>query len=122
MNLETLTKHESKGGSFTEIFHLPNDGQVSCLIIDPNEVRGNHYHERKIEVFTVLYGSATFAVRNRETGNLMKAEVNGSNPMTIAIHPNHTHNVTAGPGGAVIAIWCDEIFDKNDPDTIAEEI
>ena len=122
MNLEKLVRHDSRGGSFTEMFKLPNDGQVSCLIIDKNETRGNHYHERKTEVFCVMYGSATIRVRDRKTGTVMNVELHGDNPMTVAIHPDNTHSITALSGGAVVAIWCDEQFNEEDPDTIAEEV
>lgn len=122
MNLESLTKNESRGGVFTEIFKLEHDGQVSCLIIDRNETRGNHYHEHKIETFVVLYGSAVIRVRDRDTNNVMTVHVGGSKPMAVTIYPNNTHSITANEDGAVVAIWCNEQFDKDNPDTIGEEV
>lgn len=122
MQLENLKVNSDARGSFVEAFKLPSDGQVSYIIANPGQTRGNHYHLRKTETFLVIYGSAEMAVRDRETGNVMHAIANGTRPLSIKIVPNHTHAVTATSEGAVILVWCDEQFNEKDPDTYPEEI
>ena len=122
MDLKKLKVNSDFRGSFIETFHLPTDGQISYVTILPEETRGNHYHLRKTERFVVVYGSAVFTVKDRVTEDLMKVTVTGAKPMAITVVPNHTHALTATDEGAVVLIWVDEQFDKEDPDTYSEEI
>lgn len=121
MNLETLEVKSDERGSLIEAFKFP-DGQLFYVIIKPGETRGNHYHNRKTEKFLVIWGSAIISVKDRETSNVMKAEVNGLNPMVAVISPNHTHNITATNEGCILLVWVDEVYDEKDPDTIQEEL
>ena len=122
MKLTTLKVNKSMTGSFVEAFKLPNDGQVSYLIVNPHETRGNHYHGRKTEHFTVIYGSAILDSKDRITGDMMSAEVSGYKPLVATIPPNHTHRITATDEGCICLIWCDEQFDTKNADTFEEEI
>lgn len=122
MKLTPLEVKKDTRGSFIEAFKLPNDGQVSYIIINPTESRGNHYHERKTEHFLVIYGAATITSKNRETGDVMNVTLSGYKPLTATIPPNHTHRITATDEGCICLIWCDEQFNKEDADTFPEEI
>lgn len=122
MDLKQLEVNKDYRGTFIEAFKLPNDGQISYIIINPGEARGNHYHKRKTEHFLVMYGSATMTVKNRETGDTLSAEVSGYKPIIITVTPDHTHQIVATDEGAIVLVWCDEIFNKKDSDTYPEEI
>jgi UDP-2-acetamido-2,6-beta-L-arabino-hexul-4-ose reductase len=122
MQLEMLEPKDDRRGRLVEAFKFPNDGQVFCVIAEPDETRGNHYHKRKTETFLVIEGTATMRVRDRLTGNLMKVEVSGDKPLSIKVTPNNTHSITAGEHGAVFLVWVDEVFNEDDPDTIPEEV
>lgn len=122
MQLEQLEVNKDSRGSFVEAFKLPNDGQVSYVIVNPGESRGNHYHERKTEHFLVIYGAAEITVKNRETSDVMNVTLSGYKPMVVTVVPQHTHVITATDEGCIMLIWCDEQFDKNDSDTYGEEI
>lgn len=122
MDLTPLTINKDTRGSFIETFKLPNDGQVSYLIVNPHESRGNHYHDRKTERFVCIYGSAEISVRNRETGDVINAKLSGFKPYVVTVVPQHTHSITASDEGCIMLVWCDEIFNKKDPDTYPEEI
>lgn len=121
MKLEKLDPKTDSRGTFVEAIKLPNDGQVSYLIINPGELRGNHYHLRKIEKFVVVYGTATIICKDLSTGTVMKAEVGDQNPMSIEIHPNNIHAITS-KHGCICMIWCSEQFNEEDPDTFAGEV
>jgi UDP-2-acetamido-2,6-beta-L-arabino-hexul-4-ose reductase len=122
MHLEMLEPKNDRRGSLVEAFKFPNDGQLFYVIAEPDETRGNHYHKRKTETFLVIDGEATIRVRDRKTGNVMKVTVSGEKPLSIKVAPNNTHSITAGEDGAVFLVWVDEQFNKDDPDTILEEV
>lgn len=122
MNLKPLTVNKNSSGSFVEAYKLPHDGQVSYLIVNPKETRGNHYHQRKTEHFLVMYGAATIVSKNRDTNDVMKVELSGYKPLVATIPPNHTHSLTATDEGCICLIWCDEQYDKEDSDTYPEEV
>lgn len=122
MQLEQLEVKKDTRGSLVEAFKFPHDGQAMYIIANPHESRGNHYHLRKTEVFLVIYGSAEITVKDRKTNNVMKVEVNGTQPMSVKIIPNHTHVITATDEGAIILAWVDEQFDPENPDTYQEEV
>lgn len=122
MNLELLQVKSDNRGSLVEAFKLPNDGQLFYVVIEPGESRGNHYHTHKIEHFLVIWGSAVISVKDRESGNVMKAEVAGQKPMVAKMAVNHTHNIVANSEGCILLVWSEELFDEEDPDTFAEEI
>ena len=122
MNMEALEVKKDSRGSLVEAFKLPTDGQLSYLIINPNETRGNHYHQRKTESFLVIYGAATMRVRDRKTGNVINTEVSGYQPISITVSPDNTHSITATDEGAIVLLWCDEQYNKKDADTHPEEV
>lgn len=122
MKLEQLTVNKNSSGSFVEAYKLPHDGQVSYLIVNPKETRGNHYHLRKTEHFLIIYGAATITSKNRDTDDVMKVELSGYKPLVATIPPNHTHSLTATDEGCICLIWCDEQFNKEDADTFPEEV
>lgn len=121
MDLQPKEIKSDERGSLVEAFKLPTDGQIFYVIANPHQTRGNHYHLRKTEHFLVIYGSAEIAVKNRDTGDVMKVEVSGSKPMTVTVVPNHTHYITATDEGCIFMVWCDEQFDESDHDTYPEE-
>lgn len=122
MRLEKLETKPDSRGTLVEAFKFPSDGQVFYVIANPNETRGNHYHDRKTEHFLVIYGSAVIQSKDRETGNVMKVEVAGTRPMVATIPPRNTHAITATDEGCIFMVWCDEIYDPENPDTYPEEI
>jgi UDP-2-acetamido-2,6-beta-L-arabino-hexul-4-ose reductase len=121
MHLEPLEKKTDERGTLVEAFPF-KPGQVNAIIINPGESRGGHYHLRKTEAFLVVLGSAELAVKNRATGDVLKAEVSGMKPIRATIVPNHTHLITAGPDGCICLVWCDEDFHASDLDTYWEEL
>lgn len=122
MDLKFLETNRDYRGSFVEAFKLPHDGQISYVIAEKNETRGNHYHTRKTEHFLVISGTAELEAKDRETDNVMRVTTTGSKPMVVTIAPNHTHNITAKDDVCIFLVWCDEQFNPEDPDTFPEEI
>jgi UDP-2-acetamido-2,6-beta-L-arabino-hexul-4-ose reductase len=122
MQLDQLVPKTDYRGSLVEAFKFPTDGQLFYVMALPGQSRGNHYHQRKTERFIIIAGSAELSSKDRTTGNVMKAELNGGRPMIVTVPPNNTHSITAGEEGVIFLVWVDEQFNNKDPDTFPEEI
>ena len=110
-------------GSFTELIHTADSGQISFSTSKPGITRGNHYHHTKIEKFIVLSGSATIKMRKIGENKIHTFTTSGTHPTIITIPVGYTHNITnTGTEDMVLLIWCNELFDKNNPDTFYEEV
>ena len=119
-----LTRHADARGSFFEIIRSHGGpGQSSFSTTVPGITRGDHFHRRKIERFTVLAGQGTTELRRLFTHKVYKFEVTGDEPMAIDMPTMWTHNITnSGDQVLYTSFWTNDIFDPNNPDTIAEEV
>lgn len=110
-------------GNLIEIFKFPDIGQIFYSTTNPGFTRGNHYHNRKIERFCVVEGSALIRLRNRQTNEIKEYMVSGKNPEVVEMTLNWTHNIkNIGEGGMKLLVWVNEVFDPEDPDTFFEEV
>ena len=55
-------------GSFTELVHTQDCGQVSINISKPGITKGQHWHNSKWELFIVVSGHGLIQERNINTG------------------------------------------------------
>lgn len=110
-------------GSFTELAHTTTSGQFSVSVSKPRVIRGNHYHHTKIERFIVVKGQAEISFRHIENKEIYTYHVNDSKLEIITIPPGYTHKIeNTGQDEMILFIWCNEIFDKNNPDTYYMEV
>src|SRR5690606_24742952 len=73
-----LTRHADARGSFFEVIRSHGGcGQSSFSTTVPGISRGDHFHRRKIERFTVLSGSATISLRKLFTNEVFEFTVTG---------------------------------------------
>ena len=115
--------HNDARGSFTELIHTLDSGQVSFSVSHPGITRGNHYHHTKVEKFIVLSGEAVMRFRKIGDASVTEIPVSGTHPTIITIPVGYTHNITnTGTTDLVLLIWCNEIFDPTHPDTYPEEV
>ena len=64
-------------GSFTELVHTLDCGQVSINISKPGITKGQHWHNSKWEQFIVVAGHGLIQERNINTGETVEFEVTG---------------------------------------------
>jgi UDP-2-acetamido-2,6-beta-L-arabino-hexul-4-ose reductase len=95
---------------------------VFVITIRPGFVRGNHYHTRKVEKFTVVQGEALISARNRETNDVKVYQIIAEMPETVTITPPWTHKISAVGDGCTLLCWVSEVFNPDDTDTFAEEV
>ena len=119
-----LTRHADARGSFFEIIRSHGGpGQSSFSTTVPGITRGDHFPRRKIERFTVLAGRGTITLRRLFTDKVYEFEVDGDDPLAIDMPTMWTHNITnSGDQVLYTSFWTNDIFDPNNPDTIAERV
>ena len=111
-------------GSFTELVHTLNAGQVSINISKPGITKGQHWHNTKWEFFIVVAGHGLIQERKLGTDEVIEFEVTGENIQCIHMLPGYTHNIInlSETEDLVTVMYCNEIFDPNRPDTFFEKV
>ena len=66
-------------GSFTELVHTLNCGQVSINISKPGITKGQHWHNTKWEFFIVVSGHGLIQERRIDSDEIIEFEVSGDN-------------------------------------------
>ena len=111
-------------GSFTELIHTPNCGQVSINISKPGITKGEHWHNSKWEIFIVVKGHGLIQMRKEGTDEILEYEVSGDNIQSVIMIPGYTHNIInlSDTEDLVTVMYCNEIFDPNKPDTYFDPV
>lgn len=111
-------------GSFTELLHTEDCGQVSINISKPGITKGQHWHNSKWELFIVVQGHGLIQERNINTGEEVEFEVSGDKIEAVHMIPGWTHNIInlSETENLVTVMTCNEIFDPEHPDTFFEPV
>lgn len=111
-------------GSFTELVHTQDCGQVSINISKPGITKGQHWHNSKWELFIVVAGHGLIQERNINTGEMVEFEVSGDKIEAIYMIPGWTHNIInlSQTENLVTVMTCNEIFNPERPDTFGEVV
>lgn len=131
-------------GSFTELVHTLNCGQVSINISRPGITKGQHWHHTKWEQFIVVKGHGLIQMRpenpdqiekNKELvdsltcchvdqNGVISYEVSGDKIQSVIMLPGYTHNIInlSETEDLVTVMYCNEIFDPDKPDTYFDKV
>ena len=111
-------------GSFTELVHTLDCGQISVNISKPGITKGNHWHNSKWEQFIVVSGHALIQERNINTGEFVEFEVSGDRIESVYMIPGWTHNIInlSDKENLVTIMTWNEIFNKDRPDTFFDSV
>lgn len=106
-------------GSFTELVHTLNCGQVSINISKPGITKGQHWHNTKWEFFIVVAGHGLIQERKIDSDEVIEFEVSGDNIQCVHMLPGYTHNIInlSDTENLVTVMYCNEIFNPEKPDT-----
>jgi UDP-2-acetamido-2,6-beta-L-arabino-hexul-4-ose reductase len=105
-------------GNFVEIIRLETGGQVSFSTTKNQVTRGNHFHTRKIERFSVIKGKALIQLRKIGTTEVINYYLLGEEPAYVDMPIWYTHNIkNIGEEELYTMFWINEFYDANDPDT-----
>ncbi len=118
-----LVMNVDNRGSFTEFLKSSDRGQVSVNISKPGIVKGNHWHNTKNEKFLVVSGKGVIRFRNPDENEVIEYFVSGEKLEVVDIPVGYTHNIeNLGESDMVTIMWCNELFDKDNPDTFFLEV
>lgn len=119
-----LKMNRDARGSFTELVHTLNCGQVSINISKPGITKGEHWHHTKWEQFIVVSGHGLIQLRKEGTDEVLSYEVSGDRIQSVIMLPGYTHNIVnlSDTEDLVTVMYCNEIFDPNRPDTYADPV
>jgi UDP-2-acetamido-2,6-beta-L-arabino-hexul-4-ose reductase len=110
-------------GNFVEIIRLEIGGQVSFSTTKQEVTRGNHFHTRKIERFSVIKGRALIQLRKIGTKEIFDYYLSGDKPAYVDMPIWYTHNIkNIGEEELYTMFWVNEFYDANDPDTFFEKV
>jgi len=115
-------KTDDRGNLF-EVAKFLNQGQVFFSTTKPGIERGNHYHRRKFERFSIIKGKALIKLRRIGKDEIIEHVLDGDNPSYIDIPVLYTHNlVNIRDDELLMLFWTSELFNPEDPDTIYEKV
>ena len=139
-----LKMNVDQRGSFTELVHTLNCGQVSINISKPGITKGQHWHHTKWEQFIVVKGHGLIQMRpenpdqiekNKEhvdsltcchvdQNGVISYEVSGDRIQSVIMLPGYTHNIInlSETEDLVTVMYCNEIFDPQKPDTFFDPV
>lgn len=125
-----LTMNQDERGVFTELIRTDGCGQVSVNIARPGNVRGQHWHNSKWEIFIVVSGHGLIQQRKiglDENGSpypVLEYQVSGGDMQAVQMLPGYTHRICnlSQTEDLVTVMWANEPFDPQRPDTFFEEV
>lgn len=118
-----LKQFTDERGTFVETIRLNNEGQVSFSTTLPNITRGNHFHTRKFERFTVIKGKAHIQLRKIGSDEILDFYLDGSKPAYVDMPIWYTHNITnVGQEELYTQFWISEWYNPEDGDTFFEKV
>lgn len=111
-------------GSFTELVHTLNCGQVSINISKPGITKGEHWHNSKWEQFIVVSGHGLIQMRKEGTDEVLNYEVSGDKIQSVIMLPGYTHNIInlSETEDLVTVMYCNEVFNPERPDTFFDKV
>ena len=114
-----LKMNVDQRGSFTELVHTLNCGQVSINISKPGITKGEHWHNSKWEQFLVVSGHGLIQMRKEGTDEVLNYEVSGDKIQSVIMLPGYTHNIInlSETEDLVTVMYCNEVFNPERPDT-----
>jgi len=119
-----LTSYKDARGSFTMIHENHADKSTfSVNVINPNEMKGGHWHNTKTEIFTCIKGKIVITLEDvmNKDGEVKMVALNRFDKLEIPVGYLHSvFNYTEEE--AMFTIWTNEFFNKNQQDTWTKTI
>lgn len=118
-----LTMHTDQRGCFTEFLKQAEFGQLSVNRLKPGIIKGNHWHNTKVEKFLVVSGKGVIRLREIFASEVITYAVDGEKLKVIDIPVGYTHQIiNTGDTDMVTLIWANECFQPEFPDTYPMEV
>ena len=106
-----------------EKFSEKEFGQIYVTTANPGQIKGNHYHKRKVEWFCVIKGEGELVLKDKITGEREIIKIGDSNKVVVKIPANISHAVrNIGRDTLILLAYITEPYNEQDPDTYKAEI
>jgi len=119
-----INPYEDFRGELKKVFKKPmlspdkTIEEIYVLYTNKGCVRGNHYHKRNVEFFTVLGGTATIALKDLENGEIELLKVSAADNIVIKVPENVAHGFRNDGDEALIILAAASVqYDSRDTDT-----
>lgn len=114
-----LKMNTDEHGSFSELIHTLDCGQVSVNISKGGATKRQYRHNPKWEMFIVVHGRALIRERNINTGKTVGFEVSGDRIEAVYMIPGWTHSIInlSHTDVLVTVMTYNEVFNPSRPDT-----
>jgi len=110
-------------GSFSELTRAFSQGQTSFSITKKGVIRGNHFHTRKIERFSVIQGKAKIELRELLSDEKHEFIIDETKPCYIDIPVWYSHNIeNIGDQDLITVFWTNEHYNEEANDTYLENV
>ncbi len=110
-------------GLFSELIRSFSEGQTSYSITKQDQIRGNHFHTRKIERFSVIKGKARIQLREVLSEEKLEFILDGEIPSYIDMPVWYTHNIkNIGKEDLITIFWINEHYEEDTSDTYLENV
>lgn len=123
VHIEPVKTHRDLRGSVFEPLddaELANQKNVHVVLTQPNEVRGNHAHERAVEITSVV---GPCLVRLKEADQVRDIQVPAGETWRFTIPPGVVHAYrNTGDSVMVLISFSTEVHDPNATGTRREQI
>jgi len=122
-----LELHTDTRGALFEILrfkdqNIPGEGYIYTFLVNPGARRGDHYHTKKQEWFTCVYGEVAVLVEDKK-GNKKKITLNASKPQLLYFGPYTVHTILNESNGvAVLISYGSKQHDPKNEDTFKKFI
>lgn len=118
-----IPSYGDERGIFAEMLKTKDSGQFSFFTAGPGVTRGDHYHHSKTEKFLVIKGEAKFGFRHIASNEMHEIITSSKVLKIVETVPGWSHNITnIGTDDIIVMLWANEIFDLENPDTIAYKV
>lgn len=117
-----LTRHSDSRGFLFEILrfadhNIPGQGQIYVFSVEPGKRRGEHYHLKKKEWFTCVFGEALVSLGSND-GPTTVVPLSPNEPKIIYAGPGTLHTFSnKGDQPAIIVSYSSQQHDSKDEDT-----
>lgn len=97
--------------------------QVSVFSIKPDQIRGNHYHLKKVEWFLPITGETEYYLEDPQTKKRTRIKVSSKRPKVITIFPKIAHAVKNTGKETVFGVEAqNDIFNPKKPDQVFYQV
>jgi UDP-2-acetamido-2,6-beta-L-arabino-hexul-4-ose reductase len=119
----SIPSYGDERGMFAEMLKTKDSGQFSFFTAKPGVTRGGHYHHSKTEKFLVVQGKARFGFRHVASDETHEIITTSKELKIVETVPGWSHDITnIGTEDIIVMLWANEIFDPDNPDTMAHKV